>query len=234
VGARPLSQRAVNPDRLTAAVDSGFARADAQADFARQRRRRALSRIGARLRQEPDDVSVILPFDEVVAALGSVSEHDLGLQEIRLDSVGGTVDRDRTEFDRSFLPVSPGPQERWQRIAAARRRGATMPPIDVYRVGEIHFVKDGHHRVSVARAMGDETIEARVVEVRPGSRRGRSCGSVTCRSSVMSASFTSASRCLPRHAPGSSSQTSGDMRNSPRSSRRGGCARATIGDAVAR
>ncbi len=147
-------------------MDSGFARADAQADFARQRRRRALARIGARLRQEPDDVSVILPFDEVVAALGSVGEHDLGLREIRLESVVGTVDRDRTEFDRSFLPVSPGPQERWQRIAAARRRGATMPPIDVYRVGEIHFVKDGHHRVSVARAMGDETIEARVVEVR--------------------------------------------------------------------
>jgi len=147
-------------------VDSGFPRADAQADFARQRRRRALSRIGARLRQEPDDVSVILPFDEVVVALGPVSEHDLGLQEIPLESVVGTVDRDRTEFDRSFLPVSPGPQDRWQRIAAARRRGATMPPIDVYRVGEIHFVKDGHHRVSVARARRDETIEARVVEIR--------------------------------------------------------------------
>jgi hypothetical protein len=99
-------------------VDSGFARADAQADFASQRRGRALARIGARLRQEPDDVSVILPFDEVVAALGSVSEHDLGLQEIPLESVVGTVDRDRTEFDRSFLPVPPGPQERWQRIAA--------------------------------------------------------------------------------------------------------------------
>jgi hypothetical protein len=59
---------------LRGARDTGFARADAQADFARQRRRRAFSRIAARLRQEPDDVSVILPFDEVVAALaGSAS-----------------------------------------------------------------------------------------------------------------------------------------------------------------
>jgi hypothetical protein len=54
---------------------------------------------------------------------------------------------------------------RWESIAAARRRGIDLPPIDVYRVGDIHFVSDGHHRVSVARALGDTTIEARVREV---------------------------------------------------------------------
>jgi hypothetical protein len=151
---------------LRGARDTGFARADAQADFARQRRRRAFSRIAARLRQEPDDVSVILPFEEVVAALGRVSEHEVGLELISLESIVGTVDRDDTRFDRAFLPISPDAQERWQRIATARRRGAAMPPIDVYRIGELHFVKDGHHRVSVARALGDETIEAHVVEIK--------------------------------------------------------------------
>jgi hypothetical protein len=55
---------------------------------------------------------------------------------------------------------------RWERIAAARRRGEVMPPIDVYRIGELHFVRDGHHRVSVARALGHPDIDARVVEVR--------------------------------------------------------------------
>jgi hypothetical protein len=50
-------------------------------------------------------------------------------------------------------------------VAAARRRGESLPPIDVYRIGELHFVQDGHHRVSVARALGDTTIEAHVREV---------------------------------------------------------------------
>jgi len=148
------------------APDTGLPRVDAQSDFARQRRRRALARIAERLRQEPDDVSVILPFSEVLAALGRLGEHDVGLQQIPVDSIVGTVDRDRTDFDRAFLPASPGTQRRWERIATARRKGAAMPPIDVYRIGDLHFVKDGHHRVSVARAFGDNTIEANVVEVR--------------------------------------------------------------------
>jgi hypothetical protein len=146
--------------------DTGLPEQDAQSDFARQRRRLALSRIVARLRFEPDDVSAMLPFEEVVAALGRVSQRDLGLQSIRLDSVVGTVARRHNEFDRKFRPTSSGVRGRWERIATARRRGQAMPPIDVYRIGELHFVKDGHHRVSVARAMGDTHIDAQVTEVR--------------------------------------------------------------------
>jgi hypothetical protein len=142
-----------------------MSRDDAKADFARERRRRALARIVARLRSEPDDVSYMLPFEEVVAALGRTSEHDVGVQLIPLESVVGTVDRATSQFDRDFRP-SADVRARWERIAAARRRGEAMPPIDVYRVGELHFVKDGHHRVSVARAHGDVDIEARVREVR--------------------------------------------------------------------
>jgi hypothetical protein len=54
---------------------------------------------------------------------------------------------------------------RWERINVAQRRGDPMPPIDVYRIGELHFVKDGHHRVSVARALGHRDINAYVTEV---------------------------------------------------------------------
>jgi hypothetical protein len=146
--------------------DTGFPQQDAQSDFARQRRRRALSKIASRLRHEPDDVSLMLPFEEVVAALGRRSERDIGLQTIRLDSIVGTVARRREEFDRNFRPASAGVRGRWEGIATARRRGQTMPPIDVYRIGELHFVQDGHHRVSVARALGDTHIEAHVKEVR--------------------------------------------------------------------
>ena len=84
--------------------DTGSPRQDAQSDFARERRRRALSRIAARLRFEPDDVSATLPFEEVVAALGRRSERDLGLQMIALDSIVGSVDRPHA-FDRRFRPA---------------------------------------------------------------------------------------------------------------------------------
>jgi hypothetical protein len=109
-------------------------------------------------------VNVILPFEEVVAALGRRGERRLGLETIELESIVGTVDRGR-EFDRRFRPTSGRVRPRWERIATAQRKGQAMPPIDVYRIGELHFVKDGHHRVSVARALGHEVIEAWVTEI---------------------------------------------------------------------
>jgi hypothetical protein len=94
-----------------------------------------------------------------------VGERDLGLQVISLETIVGTFDRAR-EFDRQFRPTSGRVRRRWERIAAAQRRGEPMPPIDVFRIGELHFVRDGHHRVSVARALRREDIDAYVIEVR--------------------------------------------------------------------
>jgi hypothetical protein len=145
-------------------ADTGLPQQDAQDDFNRVRRRRALARLAARMRREPGDVNVILPFEEVVAALGRRGERPLGLQTIELGSIVGTVDRGR-EFDRQFRPTSSRVRTRWERVALAQRTGKGMPPIDVYRIGELHFVRDGHHRVSVARARGDKVIEANVTEV---------------------------------------------------------------------
>jgi hypothetical protein len=145
-------------------MDTGFTAQDAQTDFSRARRRQLLSRLADRLRREPDDVNVILPFDEVVEAVGRRSERRLGLQAIELDSIVGTVDRSR-EFDRSFRPTSRRLRQRWERINKAMRQGESLPPIDVYRIGELHFVRDGHHRVSVARALGMEVIDAYVTEI---------------------------------------------------------------------
>jgi hypothetical protein len=145
-------------------ADTGFSAQDAQSDFNRARRRRALANLSRRLRRLPDDVDQILPFDEVVAALGKVGERRLGLQTIPLDSIVGTVDRSR-EFDRSFRPTSRRLRQRWERIAKAMRRGEAMPPIEVYRIGDMHFVVDGHHRVSVARALGWDMIDAYVTEI---------------------------------------------------------------------
>jgi hypothetical protein len=123
-----------------------------------------LARLAQRLRREPDDVNLILPFDEVVKALGRVGEQRRGLQTIRLDRIVGSVDSMR-DFDRRFRPTSNRVRERWERLALAQRRGESIPPIDVYQVGDLYFVEDGHHRVSIALAMGQKVIDAYVTEV---------------------------------------------------------------------
>ena len=146
------------------ARETGFPRADVENDFLRARRRQVLARLAHRLRGEPDDVNFILPFDEVIAAVGMKSERYLGLKTVRLDSIVGTVDS-RRDFDRRFRPTSSRVRERWERLALAQRRGEPIPPIDLYRIGDLHFVKDGHHRVSIALATGQTTIDAYVTEV---------------------------------------------------------------------
>ena len=148
-------------------MSTGQPREDAKIAFDRERRRRALSRLASRMRFEADDVSHMLPFEEVVSALGASSRTSIGEQVIPLDQIVGTVDRRRGDFDRSFRP-SPNTRGRWERIAEARKRGEAMPPIDVFRIGDLHFVRDGHHRVSVAKSLGREDIDAyvRVVTAR--------------------------------------------------------------------
>jgi hypothetical protein len=137
---------------------------DAQNDFMRARRHAAAARLAARLRGEPDDVRMVLPYDEVVAALGFVSEHRAGSAVVALDAIVGSVGRAR-DFDRSFRPTSGRVRSRWEHIAAMARRGESLPPVDLVRIGEIYFVRDGHHRVSVARALGRRDIDAYVTEV---------------------------------------------------------------------
>jgi hypothetical protein len=146
-------------------MSSGFPGPDAQNDFSRARRHRLLTEIARRLRREPDDVGLILPFEEVVDALGRTGQSDLGLKVVPLDAIVGTVDRN-AEFDRGFRPTSPRLRSRWERINAAQRRGETMPPVSLYKVGDLYFVRDGHHRVSVAKSFGREDIDAYVTEVR--------------------------------------------------------------------
>jgi hypothetical protein len=143
---------------------TGMPGVDAQHDFLRARRRATLAKLAARLRGEPDDVGVILPYEEVIAALGFVSERFLGPRVVPLDAIVGTVDRER-EFDRNFRPTSGRVRSRWEHLDAAMRRGESMPPIDLLKVGELYFVRDGHHRVSVSRALGRVDIDAGVTEV---------------------------------------------------------------------
>jgi hypothetical protein len=145
-------------------VSTGFPGSDAQSDFSRARRARLLADIGRRLRREPDDVALMLPFEEVVESLGRVGQHDLGLQVVPLDAIVGSVDR-TVDFDRGLRPTSARLRSRWERINAAQRRGEALPPVSLYKIGDLYFVRDGHHRVSVAKSLGRKDIDAYVTEV---------------------------------------------------------------------
>ena len=167
---------------------------DAQHDFSRARRARLLADVGRRLRREPDDVALILPFEEVVDALGRVGQRDRGLQVVPLDAIVGTVDR-AADFDRGFRPTSPRLRARWERIAAAQRRGESLPPVSLYKVGDLYFVRDGHHRVSVAKSLGRDDIDAYVDRGQDAAQARRTtCASPTCRSRTTSGCSASACR----------------------------------------
>jgi hypothetical protein len=145
-------------------LDTGFPRADVDDDFLRARRHQVLARLAHRLAGQPHDHDRLLPLDEVTGALGMRGERQLGLQAIPLDTIVGTAEH-RRDFDRYFRPTSNRVRERWEQLALAQRRGAAIPPIEVYRVGGLHFVTDGHHRVSIAAATGQQTIDAYVTEI---------------------------------------------------------------------
>jgi hypothetical protein len=104
-----------------------------------------------------------LPDDSGWAA--TASRQRVGTQTISIASIVGTTDRHKAEvFDREFRPPvwSRG---RWTQMYLAAQRGTALPPVSVYRVADRHYLRDGHHRVSVARASGAIDIEANVVEL---------------------------------------------------------------------
>jgi hypothetical protein len=136
---------------------------DVEDDFSQARRRHVLAQVAGWLRGRRN-ATRILPIDEVIAVLGWRGQRYLGLRTIQLDAVTGTVDS-RHDFDRKFRPASSRVRQRWERLDLAQRRGAAIPPIDVYLVGDMYFVKDGHHRVSVAMATRQKAMDAYVTEV---------------------------------------------------------------------
>jgi len=149
---------------MPAIRDTGFPRADAENDFLRARRRQFRAALARRLRGRSTDSGRLVPLDEIASPLGWRGQRQLGLQTIRLDTIAGTAGA-RRDFDRCFRPTSSRVRPRWERLALAARRGEAIPPIEVYRLGRLHFVNDGHHRVSIAAATGQQQIDAYVTQV---------------------------------------------------------------------
>lgn len=85
--------------------------------------------------------------------------HHAGLNTVAINAIRGSEGRTR-DFDADFYPLTDNTQGRWVSIYAAHKRGTALPPVELIRIAETYFVRDGHHRVSVARAIGQEYIEA--------------------------------------------------------------------------
>lgn len=136
-------------------------RQQADAAFSQARRRAFFRRLWRFLTRQQEQG--LLSFDEVRHKLKIRGQHYAGLQTIAIDQIAGSVGRYQ-EFNRAFLPTQEHIRERWKGIYEVAH-GAGFPPIDVYRIGEVYFVRDGHHRVSVLKELGATTVEATVTEL---------------------------------------------------------------------
>jgi hypothetical protein len=140
---------------MTAGVDrSGL-------DFRRARFQSFFNKVQAALSGKPRR---LLAFDEVREKLHLGGPVYRGVQTVPLDRIIGSVDRYR-DFDRLFLPTQSHTEDRWRRINRAWYEEINLPPVMLYKVGEVYFVVDGNHRVSVARDRGQTFIDAEVREV---------------------------------------------------------------------
>lgn len=129
-------------------------------DFQRARQRAGLQQIMARWRGQSLD---LLSYEDVRRALQTHTKVERGLREIPLIAIVGSVGRYK-DFTRTFLPKDDSDEARWARVKVAFETKG-VPPIDVYQIGDVYFVQDGNHRVSVARQLGNKVIEAYVTEV---------------------------------------------------------------------
>ena len=130
-------------------------------DFRRARRRASLEQIFAFLKGQSSE---LLSYEEVRKQL-KVTGMSIGkLEEIPLDAIVGSVGRYK-DFTRQFLPRMDSDQRRWAKVKSIATGAEGFPPIEVYQIGDVYFVLDGNHRVSVARQMGTKYIEAYVTKI---------------------------------------------------------------------
>ncbi len=131
-----------------------------RADYDRARRKAFLNDIVSFLKREPN---TLISYADVRDRVTMEGESYRGMQEVPVDNIVGSMDRYR-DFDRRFLPKRKNTANRWKSIDRAYYQDVILPPIQLYKVGDIYFVKDGNHRVSVARERGVAFIDAEVIE----------------------------------------------------------------------
>lgn len=134
----------------------------AERDFNDARWRAFLNDVGAFLGRRPNE---LLSFESVRSSLPIYGQSYRGVQEVPVDRIIGTTTNRYADFDRAFLPSQARTKSRWKAVDELRLRDVNLPPVQLYQVGTLYFVRDGHHRVSVARQMGQSFIDAEVIEM---------------------------------------------------------------------
>ena len=149
----------------SSAMRTGFPQADARDDFERARRQARWVKLAGWLRGRPSSRNRLLVLGEVTIVAGA-SRHGLASEAaVPIDHIVGSVEPTLC-FDGHFRPTSQLPRTRFERIAADVRCGRGMDPVDLYHCGDRYYVLDGHHRIAVARALGERWIWATITEVR--------------------------------------------------------------------
>ena len=133
----------------------------AGADYRRARRKAFMRGVVSWFRRSDN---ALLAFDDVRRGIHAQAQREGGLREVPIDQIVGSVGRYR-DFDRAFLPRQVQTRDRWESVDRAHLDGTELPAIDLYKIGDTYFVKDGNHRVSVARERGQVYIDAHVIEV---------------------------------------------------------------------
>jgi len=145
-------------------METGNLLIDAQSAFARQRRQRRWERASAWARRAPRP-GRLAALEDTLGGSPPSNRRAAGIQAIPLESIVGTAEPTKARVFDSRFRVPESSRHRWERLWIASRKGAALPPISVFRLGGEHFVDDGHHRVSVAHALGMVAIDAEVTEL---------------------------------------------------------------------
>lgn len=135
--------------------------AQAQRDYAGALRLASMRRLTGLVRQQCNN---LISANTVLDQLDLETSEDLGIQNVPLGQIAGSVGR-YTDFDLDFTPHQSAGEARWMRVASVLYQGKKLPPVLLYKVGRAYFVVDGNHRVSVAHAAGEESIQAHVIEI---------------------------------------------------------------------
>ena len=142
---------------------TGSGSMDAERAFTREARARRRAALTRALRRVPAQCRALPVFDlPRVSRAGAIAAPVAGVRPIPLCAIRGTLEPSRASlFDDAFRPAAPA-RRRWQSLWLAEQRGAVLPPISVVPIGDGYAVRDGHHRVSVARARGALAIDATI------------------------------------------------------------------------
>ena len=128
--------------------------------FAVAHRRARWRRFWLKLFRRPVQTQSLKHLESAKVVLES---HYRGISAVPIAQIRGSENRSH-DFDDRFYPLQGHSEERWLNIARAMLQDQALPPVELIKVGETYYVRDGHHRISVARIFGQQAIDAIVTE----------------------------------------------------------------------